>query len=72
MTTGFQKIHTSLMNQMHHVIQSGSKDERTFPREYFSEVCQIISGFTYLCMKNGLNVTIRTNSKECIVEMVME
>ena len=70
--TGFQEIHTTLINQMHHVIQAGNKEKRTFPRAYFSEVCQIIGGFTYLCMATDLNVTIRTNSNDCIVEMVKE
>lgn len=70
--TGFQEIHTTLLNQMHHVIKAGNKEVRTFPRAYFSEVCQIIGGFTYLCMNTNLNVTIRTDSNECIVEMVKE
>ena len=70
--TSFQKVHTSLMNQMHKVIESGTKEERRFPRAYFSEVCQIISGFTYLCMNTGLNVTIQTDDNDCIVVMVKE
>jgi hypothetical protein len=72
MTTGFQKIHTSLLNQMHHVMRTGTKEVNTFPRAYFSEVCQIIGGFTYLCMATDLNVTIRTEGNDCIVEMVKE
>ena len=68
--TGFQQIHTTLMNQMHHVMRAGNKEVQTFPRAYFSEVCQIISGFTYLCMATDLNVTICTDGNECIVEMV--
>ena len=70
--TGFQQIHTTLLNQMHHVIKEGTKEVTTFPRAYFSEVCSIIGGFTYLCMNTNLNVTIRTDSNECIVEMVRE
>ena len=70
--TGFQKIHTTLMNQMHHVMRTTTKEETKFPRAYFSEVCQIISGFTYLCMATDLNVTIRTDGNECVVEMVKE
>jgi hypothetical protein len=71
--TGFQQIHTTLLNQMHHVIKAETKEVNTFPRAYFSEVCTIIGGFTYLCMNTNLNVTIRTvDSNECIVEMVRE
>lgn len=70
--TSFQKIHTALLNQMHSVMKSKNEMERRFPRAYFSEVCQIISGFTYLCMNTGLNVTIRTDDIDCIVVMVKE
>jgi hypothetical protein len=70
--TGFQEIHATLINQMHHVIRAGNKEVQTFPRAYFSEVCQIIGGFTYLCMATDLNVIIRTNSNDCIIEMVKE
>ena len=57
---------------MHHVMRTKTKEERTFPRSYFSEVCQIMGGFTYLCMNTNLNVTIRCDGNECIVEMVIQ
>ena len=72
MTTGFQKIHTSLLNQMHTVMKTGKQEVRTFPRAYFSEVCSILAGFTYLCMNTGLDITISTDANECTVEMVKE
>ena len=68
--TGFQKIHETLMNQMHGVMADGKERKWAFPRAYFSEVCSIIGGFTYLCMATDLQVTIQTVDNECIVRMV--
>ena len=71
--TSFQQIHTTLLDQMHQVMKKAAGEEvRVFERAYFSKVCSIIGGFTYLCMNTNLNVTIRTDDNVCVVKMVKE